>query len=290
MSADPKLVPVLKKTIQDICAPGGYLNAWPELMSIFADILARKDYAVSLPFYHLIKKIIKRYHVETKSYDLFEEIKLTIKQIAHIFTEDAIQCTNFLYSQDKDKKEVAIPYMKMFHYIQKIFYSINYQDFPELFEDNLKTWIEILQAGIDFTIPVNDEETLKQVIKLKCAVMKNINLYHNNYSEDIQDYTNSFEPLMWKLVQFVGNDERYSKLVKEVMEYYKIAFQYGRGNHFSAENVNHLISFLIVPNMQMTRTEMDSFEDSPVDFIKVELEEVDLDSSKQNELNLCNFR
>lgn len=282
-SSDPRVAPTLKESIVIICKQaGGYFNAWPELISLLAAHLAQKNYAVSIELYHLIKKIIQRYRIEMKSYDLFEEIKLTIKHIAHIFTEDAVTCSQFLFSEEKNNQAMALSYIKMFRYIMSIFFSINFQDFPEYFEDNLKTWIEILKSGIAFDIPLFNKECLNEVIKLKTAVMKSINLYHNNYYEDIQDYVGEFYPLIWNLAIFVKNEDDYSKLVREILDYYKISFQYRRASGFSNETIQHLIDKLIIPNMQMTRQELDDYEENPTNFLKVELEEADMDSSKIN--------
>jgi exportin-2 (importin alpha re-exporter) len=172
--------------------------------------------------------------------------------------------------------------MVMFRHILNIFHALNYQDFPEYFEDNLKTWIQILKSGVEFNFPISqgDNLFLQGIVRLKTTVMKCVNLYCNNYYEDILDYHAEFYPHVWNLVQFVKNEETYSKLVRELLDYYKILFQYSRNSGFSSETIQHLINNLIIPNMRMTLKELDEFEENPINFLKVELEEADMDSSK----------
>ena len=52
--------------------------------------------------------------------------------------------------------------------ILDIFYSLNYQDFPEFFEDHLKEWIEILQGSLKFQI--NSNNKFFNQIKKKCPI------------------------------------------------------------------------------------------------------------------------
>jgi exportin-2 (importin alpha re-exporter) len=240
--------------------------------------LNNKNPQISTEIYHLINKIIKRYRIEFKSYELYEEIKQTIREIASIMTEDGIACINFLFAEPNNKAGCFL-YMTMLKHILNIFYSLMFQDFPEFFEDNLKSWMGILKGAIDFNIPLDDRQILILYLKAKRTAMMGLNLCCNSYSEDITEHHNDFLPSVWNLVNFVKQDENYSKLVRELLDYYKILFQYNRTTGFSSETVQHLVNNLIIPNMRMTDKEFDDFEDNPVNFLKVELEEADMDSS-----------
>jgi exportin-2 (importin alpha re-exporter) len=250
--------------------------------------LKNKNFQISVDIYDIIFQIIKRYRYEFKSYALFEEIKATISEIAPAMTEDGITCINFFFSDEKSNREMCILYLTLIKHIINIFISLNFQDFPEFFEDNLKSWIGILKGSLDFSmgIPSNDRVLNSLFIKVKKVAMKALNLYCNNYYEDIIQSHNDFLPSVWNLLNLIKHDETYAKLIREILDYYKILFQYKRTVGFESSTIQHLINNLIIPEMRMTNKEMDDFEDNPINFLKIELEEADMDSSKY----LNNFR
>jgi exportin-2 (importin alpha re-exporter) len=140
--------------------------------------------------------------------------------------------------------------------------------------------------SIDPSITLNKSNHVsKAFIKFKTKGMECLNLYCANYYDDIINYHNEFLAVVWNLLSFIKTDDiNYSKLIKELLDYYKILFQYNRAEGFSYEIIQQLINTLVLTNMQMTSQEMDEFEDNPINFLKVELEEADMDSS-----NIINF-
>lgn len=232
----------------------------------------------------MIHKITKRYRTEFKSNLLFKEIINTINLIARIFTDDAVSCINFLFSENKDNREMSLVYLALLKNILNIFYSINIQDFPEFFEDNLSTWINILKGSLNFQIAfnLNDHHLTNLYIKTKKRAMAGLNLYCRNYSEDIAQYYNQFIPCVWNLIGFVKHEQIYEKLIKEMLDYYKIIFQHNRHQDLDMQSVQYLINNMILAEMRLTAKELDDFEDNPTHFLKVELEEVDMDSSNKN--------
>lgn len=282
MSVDAKIVPTIKEMIVSICKEGGgYLTAWPEIMQFYSGILKNQNHQISVDIYEIINRIIKRYRVEFKSYSLFSEIKLTLDEISQILTDDGIGCINFLFSDAKNNRDGAFLYCTLLKHILNIFISLNFQDFPEFFEDNLKNWIGILRGALDFTlnIPSNDLVLNALFIKVKKVAMKGLNLYCNNYYEDIANYHSEFLPSVWNLLSMIKHEETYAKLIREILDYYKILFQYNRTTGFDPSTIQHLVDSLIVPEMRLTNKEMDDFEENPINFLKVELEEADMDSS-----------
>ena len=95
-----------------------------------------------------------------------------------------------------------------------------------------------------------------------------------------------YSVLIWKLNYLVKSVDSYSGFTKELLQSYGTNFQYKRISNLKQEDVNALISILILPNIKMTENEKEEFEDNPVSFLKSELQEVDLDSNKYYSINL----
>jgi exportin-2 (importin alpha re-exporter) len=230
----------------------------------------------------MIHKIIKRYRFEFKSHDLFEEIILTISQIGKLLTEDATTCIQFLFSNDKNNRDAVLYYLKMYNNIINIFYSLNAQDFPEYFEDNLSTWMNLLKGGLTYSLNIdsNDLDLLRLFIQSKKTTMKALNLYCQNYYEDFMNSHNDFIQDVWNLTGMVKCEQIYEKLNKELLDYFKFLFQYNRASGISYDQIQNLVGNLIVGEMKLTSKEIEDYDDNQVNFLKVELEEADMDSSK----------
>lgn len=277
---DPKVLPTLKNAIIHLCdIAQGYNNTWPELIVILGDVLKSKDYSVSVEVYDLIQKIIKRYRTEFKSRPLFAEIIKTIDHIAVPLTEDGLGCLNYLMSNQISN--LTVLNLKMLHRILNIFISLNAQDFPEFFEDNLENWYKILKATIDLNLNVNENDLHRLFIKVKKIGMKALNFYCEHYYDDFMQYHDNFLPSVWNLFNIIKQEQKYEKLIKQLLDYYQTLFKFNRANAFDPNTIQHLINNLIIPEMKLTSKELDDYEDNPINFIKIELEEIDMDSSKK---------
>ena len=229
----------------------------------------------------MINKVIKRYRSEFKSRALYTEIQTTIDEIAALLTEDGITCINFFYSEERHKdRETTLLYLNLIKHIVNIFYSLNAQDFPEFFEDNLSSWMGILKGALDFTLNMGNVATNSLFLKVKKSAMKALNLYCTNYYEDFSQYHNEYFASVWSLVQIIKHEQEYEKLIKELLDFYKVLFQYQRCTGFDSNLIQHLINNLIIPEMRLGGKELDDYEENAINFLKIELEESDMDSSK----------
>ena len=100
--------------------------------------------------------------------------------------------------------------------------------FPlSLLEDMLKE-INVVPSLIDL------------VLKVKARTLKNINLYYSNYYEDIEKYVQQFYSSVWTLMCQCQINDNYSKLMKELLDFFKCAFQMGRINNLAIEQLNQI--------------------------------------------------
>ena len=111
-------------------------------------------------------------------------------------------------------------------------------------------------------------------ITLQC-----LNLYCSNYFDDIKKYHDGFIEIIWNLTKILNQEDQYARLSKRIMDYYNNLFQYKRVL-FNPERIQFLVDFLIVPNMNLTSKEIDDYEDNPLNFLKIELEETDTESCR----------
>ena len=164
----PHIIEMIKLIVQNA---KGYLVIWPRLMNFIGDVLKKHDFSKSKYIYDLLPKIIKRYHIESKSEPLFREIINTMGFICQPMTEDALNIIKVFnnYNPNNVNNETMSQFLQMMNKIMSIFYSLNYQDFPEFFEDHLQEWITILN---DTVLLPNKSSNMSLVKDLKDLVLK----------------------------------------------------------------------------------------------------------------------
>ncbi|MCQ2818638.1 MAG: hypothetical protein MJ252_15325 [archaeon] len=286
LQAHPSLYPIIIEMILTVVhSAGGYLNIWPNLMSSLSQILQEGNYSKSLQIYYLITKTIKRYHYESKTEELFNEIQNTLDIICPRLTLDAGNILTMLENQQVggDNLKNALIIMKR---IFDIFYSLNYQDFPAYFEDHLQDWMNYLAKSLQLNIPNLDPEQTEWMKKLKAKTLKCLNLYFSNYYDDFSQYAPHFYPMVWEYLQGVSGNDDFSVLEKQLLEFFNINFKTGRLTQMQDQQLQTLIDKLIIPNLQISDKESEMFEDTPMEFIKAEFEETDMDSNKYYAMGL----
>ena len=285
----PHFIEMIKLIVQNA---NGYLVIWPKLMNFIGDVLKKHDFSKSKHIYDLLPKIIKRYHIESKSEPLFREIINTMNYICQPMTEDALNIIKIF--NNYDPKNVNNEYMaqllQMMNKIMSVFYSLNYQDFPEFFEDHLEDWITILNDTVllpNKSSNMSLVKDLKQlVLKLKAKTLKNISLYYSNYYEDVEKYVQLFCSSVWTVMCQCKTNDNFSKLMKELLDFFKYGFQMRRMNNLNMGQLNQIIENIILPNMIMSDKESEEFLDNPIEFLKIEFEEYDMSSNKYFSINL----
>ena len=299
LNAENELLPHIIEMVKIIVqGANGYLIIWPKLMDFIGDILNKHDSSKSRHIYNLITKIIKRYHIESKSDSLFREIIYTMDKICKPMTDDAINIIKYFNSYNSNDNngnndEVMLQCLQMMNKIMSIFYSLNYQDFPEFFEDHLNEWITILNDTLLLPnktgeISNNISPSLRGLIlKVKAKTLKNINLYYSNYYEDIEKYAQDLCGSVWTLMcKSKTISDNYSKLMKELLDFFKSGFQMGKINNLKIEQLNQIFEYIILPNLSLSSKEREDFQENPVEFLKIEFEEYDMSSNKYFSINL----
>ena len=288
----PHIIEMIKIVVQNA---NGYLIIWPKLMDFIGEILEKHDSSKSRHIYDLITKIIKRYHIESKSDSLFREIIYTMDKICKPMTDDAINIIKFFNNYDNNNSsnnEIMTQCLQMMNKIMSIFYSLNYQDFPEFFEDHLTEWITILNDTLllpNKTADISkiDPSFRDMILKVKAKTLKNINLYYSNYYEDIEQFAQGLCSSVWTLMcKSKIISDNYSKLMKELLDFFKSGFQMGKFGNLKIEQINQIFEYIISPNLSMTLQEKQDFEENPVEFMKIEFEEYDMSSNKYYSINL----
>ena len=141
--------------------------------------------------------------------------------------------------------------------------------------------MSIIQGILSLNISIysSNKDLYIELLKMMSITLQCLNLYCSNYFDDIKKYHDGFIEIIWNLTKILNQEDQYARLSKRIMDYYNNLFQYKRVL-FNPERIQFLVDFLIVPNMNLTSKEIDDYEDNPLNFLKIELEETDTESCR----------
>ncbi|KAL4720372.1 hypothetical protein ACJJTC_014029, partial [Scirpophaga incertulas] len=125
---------------------------WPSLLPELVDKFATGDFHVINGILRTAHSLFKRYRYEFKSQRLWEEIKHVLDNFAKPLT-DLFVATIGLTSKHANNPEALQLIYGSLVLICKVFYSLNYQDLPEFFVDNMSIWMINLLNLLQVKVP-----------------------------------------------------------------------------------------------------------------------------------------
>ena len=260
--------------------PERWQNLIPDMVSRFAS----GDFHIINGVLQTAHSIFEKYTVEFKSQKLWEEIKFVLDNFAKPLTELFNQ-TIQLAGQHANNKDALKVIFGSLSFIAKIFYSLNYQDLPEFFEDNMTTWMPRFHDLLTLSNPllVTDDDEPGVLEELRSQICDNIALYAFKYEEEFQPYMSQFVTAVWNLLLSTGAETKYDLLVSNAIEFLaSVANRPHYKNLFEDDNVlSSICEKIIVPNMEMRECDVEMFEDNPEEFIRRDLEGSDVDTRRR---------
>jgi len=270
---------------------------WPQLLKDMITKVGSGDFHVINGILRTAHSLFKRYRHEFKSQELWSEIKIVLTEFAAPLTELFKKTMELSQAHAADANGVKVIYNSLLM-ICKIFYSLNYQDLPEHFEDNMEVWIThflyLLQVENKLLASDSDEEpgTLEL---LKAQVCDNVALYVDKYDADCKDYIPRLFDAAYKLLLSTSMVPKNDVLVSRGLEF--LATVISKSDfikQFSDESIlKKICEDVVVPNVEFRTADEEVFEDNPEEFIRRDIEGSDVDTRRRaaSDLvkSLCRF-
>ena len=273
-------------------------HLWPQLLPSLIGNLSIDNVARSNTVLGCLNAIFKKYRHEVRSDELFLEIKHVLETFAPVLSQlfkmydsqyDQLICTsNF----DPNRISAIEAILTGLILLNRIFYSLNWQDLPEYFEDEMKSFVQFFQKYLtSLTYPpslvkvLTDRASYEQssIDKLKTFVITNINLYAFKYSEDFP-YIDSFVSLVWNIIGESGEDSRNDFLVSESMGFLEVVSKQfcNKGLFEDPSSLKELVDRVIVKNILLRDCDVELFEDEPLEWIRKDVEGTSHEGSRRS--------
>lgn len=200
--------------------------------------------------------ILKHFRYAQRNDDLYKDIAYALQHIqAPLLT--LFKTTGLAVDALPNDAAQLTSRFESLRIVCRIFFSLNYQDLPEYFEDHIQEWMEGFAKYLQYENPVltDPEEELEPspVDALQAAIVEDLNLYADKDEESFLPFLSNFTRLVWNLLLRVSIYPKHdslatksirflSSLVKKIM--HKSLFE-------NEATLREIISKIVVPNLMI---------------------------------------
>ncbi|KAL5250460.1 hypothetical protein ACHWQZ_G016253 [Mnemiopsis leidyi] len=259
---------------------------WPNLISGMVEKMKTKNFNVINGVLQTAHSLFKRYRYEMRSDELFTEIKFVIENFGEPLTVLFEETLALAEQHAADVLALKVIFNSLVT-IAKCFYSLNYQDLPEFFEDNMSRWFPRflpllkLQNKLLYT---DDAEEVGLLEMLKSQVCENVALYAQKYDEEFAPFLPGYVETVWELLLSTSQEVKYDLLVSNAIKFLtSVAERPQYAELFSnEETLQNICEKVLVPNMKLRESDVELFEDNPFQYIRADVEGSDAETRRRS--------
>jgi len=184
LAVPDKLQPFLSEALSCISNADFPLDQkWPELIPKLMQSLGSPDPAVIIATLKTTHAIARKYVTASHTDELWAEIAMVLSLTHGKLLETFQSCLGMLQQQAGNKAALDVLFQTL-DLIAKIFHDLNYQDIPEVFEDNLDTWMAGFHSLLTLPAPVtalfkpeDEDEKLSSMHAMQRSLCEALRLY-----------------------------------------------------------------------------------------------------------------
>ena len=160
-------------------------------------------------------------------------------------------------------------------------------DLPPIFDENLGSISELLHKYLNYSNPLlntDDEAETSIVDTVKADICELLQLYTIKFDEDFARYCPPFITNAWNLLSTTGPEIKYDIIVSKALHFLTaVASTKEHSESFNNQDVlTQLVEKVILPNVALRESDIELFEDEPIEFIRRDLEGSDTDSRRRS--------
>ena len=168
----------------------------------------------------------------------------------------------------------------------KLIYDLSCQDLPPIFEENLSQLAVLFQKYLSLDQPVLHTDTNEEsgpLEYLKSSIFEVLTLFVQKYEDAITTHVGDFVQRSWGLLTTIGIEPKFDILVSKALQFLtKVIRIQQHSKVFGDEsNLRQVIEKVILPNLSLRDSDIELFEDDPIEFTRRDLEGSDTDTRRR---------
>ncbi|XP_010512821.1 PREDICTED: exportin-2-like [Camelina sativa] len=289
LSSSPRIQSQLSEALA-VIGKHDFPKSWPallpELIANLKNAAIAGDYASINGILGTASSIFKKFRYQYRTDDLFTDLKYCLDSFAAPLTEIFLKTSSLIDSSASSGGSAAImkPLFESQRLCCRIFYSLNFQDLPEFFEDHMKEWMGEFKKYLASNYPAleSTKEGLTLVDDLRAAVCENINLYIEKNEEEFKDFLNDFALVVWTLLRDVSKSPSRDQLATTAIKFLTTVSTSVHHALFAGDNViKEICQSIVIPNVSLRAEDEEVFDMNYIEFIRRDMEGSDVDTRRR---------
>mmetsp|Transcript_53150 Transcript_53150/g.108402 ORF Transcript_53150/g.108402 Transcript_53150/m.108402 type:complete len:986 (-) Transcript_53150:196-3153(-) len=293
LTVPEKLQPFLSEALSHISNADFPLDKkWPELLPQLMQSLDSQDPAVVIATLKTTHAIARKYRTSSHTDELWAEIAMMLSQTHERLLRTHTNCIAMVQQQAANKQVLDMIFQTL-ELIARLFYDLNYQDIPEVFEDNLDLWMAGFHQMLTLPDPIKalfaaqDEEKLSSMHQMQRAICEAIHLYADKYIVIVDDGNRSsrvderpvfekhlptFVEDVWALLTHLGVVPQLDKLAISAIGFLSSVLKGTHYQFFQPAHLQSIVNDVVVPGLLIRESDEEDFEDNPLEYMQRDLE------------------
>lgn len=253
-----------------------------------------------------LEALFERYRHEARSDELFREILYSLRTVQQSLLQVFEALCGVVLQPPQTQQQWLEQALAALLHVCEIFYSLNFQDLPEFFEDHMREWMRRFDQLLQYTHPAFEAEPSRHgrgdtngngdddgeaeeedaasgaepsvADNLHARIIDILNLYAEKYEEEFRPYLPSFLSNVWHLLVKRGSRPRYDGVATAGIRFLttvstSVDYRLFEPSGGDGEDVlQQVCERIVLPNVQLRRADEELLEDNPTEYVRADLE------------------
>lgn len=287
VAVPPNLQAQLGEAISAI-ADSDFWVRWDTLIDDLISRLTPDNTTVNNGVLRVAHSIFKRWRPLFRSDELFTEINHVLSRFGAPFLT-LLENTDRVITAAGNDPAALKPAFTTLDLILKIFYDLSCQDLPPVFEDNIAAIAGLLHKYLTYdnaALHTDDESESGPLEYVRAGIFQSLILYVQKYEDVFGPQLPQFIETTWNFLMSVGLETKYDILVSKALQFLTAVAGTSHAESFNNQAVLvQIIEKVILPNLTLRESDVELFEDEPIEFIRRDLEGSDNDTRRRAATN-----
>lgn len=271
-----------------VIADSDFWQRWDTLVDDLISRLTPDNATVNNGVLRVAHSIFKRWRPLFRSDDLFTEINHVLSKFSAPFLT-LLENTDRVITASENSPDALKASFTTLELIIKIFYDLSCQDLPPVFEDNIAAISTLWHKYLVYDNPAlhtDDDSESGPLEYVKAGIFEALMLYVQKYEDVFGSQLPRFVQSTWNFLMSVGLETKYDVLVSRALQFLTSVATTQHAESFNDQQVLvQIIEKVILPNLTLRDSDVELFDDEPIEFIRRDLEGSDNDTRRRAATN-----
>ena len=268
-----------------VIADSDFWQRWDTLVDDLVSRLTPDNIEVNTGVLQVAHSIFARWRPLFRSDDLYVEILHVLNKFAKPFLS-LWQSLDVYIEVNKTSKPNLLKAFAELDLILKLFYDLSCQDVPPDFSDNMGQIVNLLLKYLVYDnslLHTDDDAEAGPLEDTKADTFEALTLYVSKYYEDFGKHVAGFVERSWNLLTTLGLDAKNDILISKALQFLTSVCRIDeQARSFSeASTQTEIVERVILPNISLRDSDVEMFEDEPIEFIRRDLEGSDSETRRR---------